>query len=598
MNEVNTSHFCSTSNLLIQLFIKHIFLILFLTSSFLLGQKEYHPEHSEVLDRITKILHYENRENIDSLNLILNNSGNACLQTLAIHYEASYDYLIKNRLVDAKSKSLECIKTAEINRTKMHKACYESSVRVSVIRLFYLYRRMGEFEKALHIVQNHKNKFKPYEIEVFSATNQLDMENYVEAIKGFKKALIGIRQETKPQTLPEIKLINLSRTSSIYQSIADAFLEIYKTSNDEKLLDSANLYYRKSRNSGNKFNSNLSYNDALYNSKLARIEYYRGNYKSAIKYYNTYFDHEVIHENSFTFQAFCLGLAQNYLKLKKPDQSLKYLAKLDSAYAVNPGSKQFFVAGLSTYMDVYQQKGNSEKALQHAKLYLENIQKIDQNKINAREYTNIINIDESNEKAQKIIESKNNWMRFLSILGVILIGVILFIIWFYKVKHQRNQTLSIQTIQSMKEERKLKDNLLFPREGDVQMQKPKTIINDEAITQLKRKMAEIEKNNEFLKQEFKLPYLAKKLGTNTSYLSSFFNESIEKNFNQYLQEKRMEYLLELLANNRLYRKYTVQAISEHIGYKSPSAFGKIFKKHTGVNYSTYLENLEIKNTDI
>lgn len=566
---------------------KLIFVTCFV-SPFLFGQKEFHPEYEEVLDRVLKVIHYETKDNIDSLNSVLHNSGNACLQTLSVHYDASYEYLIKNNLNEAEKKSLECLRLADVNKSKMHTACYESAVRISATRLFYLYRRKGEFQNSLNVILNQKKIFKSYEISNFQAINDFDMENYEVAILGFKKSLSGILSESNPQNLPAITITNFSKSSNIYQSIADAFLEIYKNAGNVKLLDSANYYYKKAYVDGNKFNGNKDYNSALYYSKLAKTEFYRGNYKNSIKYYNTFFNHEIMHENSFTYQSYCIGLAQNYLELNQPDQSLKYLSKLDSAYALNPGSEQFYIAGLSVYMDAYQQKGNDKKALEYAKLYLENIQKIAQNKIKARDVMNIMNIDESTEKANEILNPKSNWALFLGGFGVLALSVFLFFKFKPKKKFQsvdnEIEEISIPTIA---------DN--FTLENEIKdFEKPKIQISEETIIQMKKRMADLEKNKEFLKKEFKLSYMAKKLHTNTSYLSSFFNESIGKNFNQYLQEKRMEYLIELLETNPLYRKYTVQAISEHIGYKSPSAFSKMFKQHTRISYTAFLKQIEDK----
>lgn len=115
------------------------------------------------------------------------------------------------------------------------------------------------------------------------------------------------------------------------------------------------------------------------------------------------------------------------------------------------------------------------------------------------------------------------------------------------------------------------------------------IFGETAFQQMLGKFLEIEKNKEFLDPDFKLSYLAKKLDTNTTYLSSFFNNFLKKGFNQYLQEKRIEYLLELLKKDSKYTKYTVQAISEHIGYKSSSAFSKVFKQHMGISYSEFIK---------
>lgn len=572
---------------------KATLLVLFLSFSFSWAQKEIHPEYKDVLDRILKVLHYEKQDNLDSLNSILKNSGNVCMETLAIHYEASGLYLINNQIEKAEAKSLECIDAGKFNKDKMHPTCYESTMRISVIRLFYIYRRKGEFDKAINIISQSKEFFKNYELQSFVATNHLDMGHYKKAIDLFQNSLKELSVHHRTFDFTYNQSVRYSRTASIHQSIADAYVQLFQSSDEPSLLDSASVHYKKSYADGNMFNRNFAYNASLYYLNTGKIEHYKKNYRKAIQKYLMYFKHPVMKDNSFTYQSYCLSLAESYLQLNDLNSALRNLKKLDSSYAKNPGSEQFYIAGLSTYMEVYQLKGNDKKALHYAKLYLDKMKTLDKNKVNAIEAMNILNIEDSNQKAQDIIESKNYWVFALVVTGIILAVLIFFII-----RKQKSNTIKTQS-----EHRKLVDSLeeqmLYKKEEVYE--KSKFVYDEAMMAQLEKKFIEFEKSKDFLKPEFKLPYLAKKLGTNTAYLSAFFNEKLGKSFNHYLQDKRMHYLLELLETNPLYLKYTVQAISEHIGYKSPSAFSKVFKSYTGLNFSAYLDkikNNELNNNDL
>ncbi|UFH30654.1 helix-turn-helix domain-containing protein [Chryseobacterium sp. C-71] len=508
------------------------------------------------------------------------------MQTLAVHYDASIYYLLKNDLNKAENKSLECIEKAETNKSKMDPDCYRSIVKMSATRLFYIYRRKAEYDKALKIVLTHKKEIEYSEFLSFFAINQYDMQHYSSAIENFELSL----RKTRPDH-PDY----LSRTANIYTFIGDAFVQKYKKIQNKNLLDSANKHYRMAFVNGNKFNKNNSYNSALYNSRLAKTEYYKKNYSKAVSYYRAYFDHPIVRENSFTYQSYCIGLAENYLKLKKTNLSLKYLIKLDSAYTVKSGTEQFYIAGLSAYMDAYQQKGEDKKALYYARLYLNEIQKLESNKEKAHEVMSLFNIEESNEKAQQIINSRKNWMVFLFIAGLVLIFIIYAIIRIYNLDLIKKLVSNKKIIKSLEEQieiRKIEFNLKIVEEPQ---QKSKYLTDIEGFEEIQEKLLKIERNKEFLNPNFKLSYLAKKLGTNTAYLSAFFNDYLEKGFSTYLQEKRIEYLLKLLDNEKIYHKYTVQAISEHIGYKSASSFTKVFKKHMGMNFSNYLENFNISS---
>jgi AraC-like DNA-binding protein len=101
----------------------------------------------------------------------------------------------------------------------------------------------------------------------------------------------------------------------------------------------------------------------------------------------------------------------------------------------------------------------------------------------------------------------------------------------------------------------------------------------------------LEKKQLFLKPDFKLAFVAKKLNTNTAYLSQYFNQHKKLSFSDYAQELRIQYVLKELRDNLQFRQYTLQAIAEEIGYADARTFVRIFKKQTGLTPNYYLEEL-------
>lgn len=555
------------------------------------AQNKHYLKYENILNQIRNVLDGKSNKNIDSLNYILKKAPEVCMNAQAVYFEGSILYVQKNDIYESEKKYLECIKMTEKNKSEMDLPCYESLIQVSVTKLFYIYRRRGEYNKALEIVLQYEKNLKYSEFKSFLATTQYDLGNYEKAIKEFNTYIkINTPNTANKDGFQRNKLINFYRTSNAHSFIADAFIKLYKSSQNTIMLDSANLHYKKSYQDGNKFNKNFSYNAILYYSRLAKIEYYKKNYSKAVSYYNVYFNHPEINKNVFTYQSYCIGLAENYLKLNKPNLTLKYLAQLDSAYVANPGSEEFYIAGLNVYMDAYLQKKDDKNALHYARMYLEEIKKLESNKEKTHKVMDFLNIKESNEKAKKIIELKNNWVIFLVLVCIFTVIVVMVRIYKFDAKQKQYRHI----IQSLEEEVQLKDDQLLVEIIEENPEKSKYLTDIGEFEKIQKKLLRLESKKEFLSTEFKLPYLAKKLGTNTSYLSSFFNYYLEKGFNQYLQEKRIEYLLELLEKESIYHKYTVQAISEHIGYKSASAFAKMFKQFTGENFSSYLDKIKDK----
>ena len=111
------------------------------------------------------------------------------------------------------------------------------------------------------------------------------------------------------------------------------------------------------------------------------------------------------------------------------------------------------------------------------------------------------------------------------------------------------------------------------------------------IEKISAGLDKLEKKKLFLKPDFKLAFVAKKLNTNTAYLSQYFNQHKKLSFSDYAQELRIQYALKELRDNLKFRNYTLQAIAEEIGYADARTFVRIFKKQTGLTPNYYLEEL-------
>ena len=112
--------------------------------------------------------------------------------------------------------------------------------------------------------------------------------------------------------------------------------------------------------------------------------------------------------------------------------------------------------------------------------------------------------------------------------------------------------------------------------------------------ELVEKINLFEKNNEFLGKNITLESLSKDFDTNRDYLSKIINETKGKNFSQYLNELRINYIVEELKSNKKIRKHTIVAIAEDIGYNNSESFTNAFKKITGTLPSYYIKALNEK----
>ncbi len=102
-------------------------------------------------------------------------------------------------------------------------------------------------------------------------------------------------------------------------------------------------------------------------------------------------------------------------------------------------------------------------------------------------------------------------------------------------------------------------------------------------------------NEEYLNNNITLGDLAKKFGTNTKYLSKVINAYNQKNFINFINDLRIEYTIEKLKTDQKFRKYSIKAISESVGYGKAESFSNAFKRRTGLQPSYFIKEFDKKN---
>ncbi|WP_299243582.1 helix-turn-helix domain-containing protein [uncultured Aquimarina sp.] len=132
-----------------------------------------------------------------------------------------------------------------------------------------------------------------------------------------------------------------------------------------------------------------------------------------------------------------------------------------------------------------------------------------------------------------------------------------------------------------------------PINEDLLIEEKNTIgIDETLIKEILHRLEEFESKSEFLKRNITTNSLAKSFDTNSKYLSKVINRYKEKNFNTYINELRIEYVIEKLKTDRKFKKYSIRAIANEIGFNSTEVFSKAFYKKNGIYPSYFIKQLE------
>ena len=112
-----------------------------------------------------------------------------------------------------------------------------------------------------------------------------------------------------------------------------------------------------------------------------------------------------------------------------------------------------------------------------------------------------------------------------------------------------------------------------------------------------KSLSELEKSHFYLNKDISLNSVAVELSINQRYLSYVINKHRTKDFASYINELRINYIIDRLKNDDNYLQYKISYLAELCGFSSREVFTTIFKKETGISPSYFIDNLK-KDIDI
>ena len=163
-----------------------------------------------------------------------------------------------------------------------------------------------------------------------------------------------------------------------------------------------------------------------------------------------------------------------------------------------------------------------------------------------------------------------------------------------------NQSLyqkNVEMLRAEEEERRMRRQLqdkeqqptpaaATPADADVKYKS--SHLSDADKQQLLSRIQEVmECNPEIFTPDFTLERLSTLLGSRYKYVSQVINEHYGQNFNNFLNSYRIKEACKRMNDVEHYGHYTIEAISESVGFKSRSTFVSSFKRITGLTPSQY-----------
>ena len=268
-----------------------------------------------------------------------------------------------------------------------------------------------------------------------------------------------------------------------------------------------------------------------------------------------------------------LNKGSAYLLKNELDKAYEYLKKAETLIeeTENTASKLMIYNQLYEYYYSVNDTVNSYK-------YLTQVKKMT-NEINENKIQPLERFIENFKAENQFLEKKNQVVSM--IFTLFCLGLLAFVfIYFYVRRKTRNKIKELKA--------KLES---FNSESLIQ-EKSKVVINEEVNQKILDGLEEFVQSKGFLKSNITIADLSSELNVNIKYLSHVLNHDLGKDFNKFINENRIYYILDKLYNDEKYRLYKLSFLAKECGFSSHSKFSSVFKSVTGLTPSAFIKQLD------
>lgn len=284
------------------------------------------------------------------------------------------------------------------------------------------------------------------------------------------------------------------------------------------------------------------------------------------------------------------GLATLEIKINNYSNALKYLKQAEYYMSQFPseGAEIVVFTCFSKYhkaLKQYKEASRFDELLATA-----NVKNVNSTK---EVFNGLMKLSAENEKRQNV---KINYFIIFSLSTIFLITFLI-----YRIQHvkKREKIKYDELIKGVNNNTPLhnettisnQDLNLLIKERDIQVMPKETeerILSD---------LLTFEKRDFFTESGISLSNLAKELNTNIKYLSYIINTHRGKDFNNYINELRIRYIVKKFQTEPKYSTYKMAYIAEEAGFSSSSKFSFYFKNITGLSPSRFLAQLKKNSLD-
>lgn len=276
-------------------------------------------------------------------------------------------------------------------------------------------------------------------------------------------------------------------------------------------------------------------------------------------------------------------IGKSYLGMNDAQKSVVYFRKIDSIF----NKHQFILPELRENYEILINYSKKHKDQEKQLYYTGQLLKADS--IMSKDFSYLSPKIHKDYDTKTLLEEKNKLQKMNYLVTVI---VILLIIWaiglimLFTKRQKKAKEIKQQYI--LLEEKFVKDQAVAEISHAVAEEK-RIHLNESKVEELLRKLKKFENKKGFIQKGLTLNRLAQQLGTNSSYLSQVINEHKGGNFNKYLSQLRINYITNLLFEDKKYLKYNIETLAKECGIASRQNFSDLFYEINGIRPTDFVK---------
>ena len=571
------------------LIFKKLFLLLFLILCFehLSAQNKKYDLHFADIERKIDSLHNDPKKMWFYINLYIQKSRQEKnYETLiyAYRYASNFSDYPKNiRYSDSAlnvgkiSGNRKLLTSAYINRgiIYMNEAYYEKALDDILIANRY----SGELGDA----------YSTYKTIYLIAQNKIYLGQYEDANKELKLCLDFFKKNADRNEVGKDY-----STYYIYSlmSYIDSNTRLGRQKENEALIREGTDYLKK---------KNLPQFIPYFISSEGTDAFYSQNYPlaekkllEALKRYNDRWPHLT--------EVYFLGMT--YWKMNRPNLAVKYLEEIDREYSKTGKLDPQFRNAYEILIKYNESVGNKDKQLDYINKLMVLDKSYEKNfrylypKIN-KEYDTKKLIAEKN-KIENSLRLQNVLLFFVISVSALVIGV--FGVWYLKIRKKYKQRFDQILKNTQKEAPQTQSQSAIsavphpsetpPFDFDYYAKIPG--LNPALVQKILEQLKGFEEREEFLSPMLTQKHLIEKFETNTTYFSKIINTYKGKGFTNYINNLRLDYIVNLMKNDSSYLTMDVKELARICGFINTESFSDNFQRKFGLKPSYFIKMMKEK----